>query len=389
MLKLKVVLLLLIIGITIIFSSCDYYTPVSLIKAPVIVNTAYTSRANLSVIAQEFLPKGAKLIGLNRIDGEKNVLSLDLDNDRSNEIIAFFRIDDDFQNGMIILKNQDGKWTKITEKEVQSSSISKVDFTNIISKDNKNLFVGYYMSSLAGSQYDVYTFQNGKLTENYLCNAERFEILNTPIQSDKGFVFAAWNQDWGDVQLVNIYKFDGKELTEAEDFYQSYLPDIMNYYKEVLQRYPNNLLIWYRITEAQVKGNDPEEALDSLDKVEELRAENPNIRNYGIGFTILRAEALIKMKRYDKGQAILDELIYKGENNLDNTDIKNSIYLPSLYLQKGKLYLALNKKDKAEEILNKALEACKQVYKNHNTEKLMDRDVTVQEIRNEMKKLKS
>lgn len=386
MIKKKRILFVIITAASMLFSSCNYYTPVSLIKAPVIVNTAYTRSTDLNVIVQEFLPKGGKLLTPNRVAGGKTVFSMDLDSDKSNEIAAFFRVDDEFQNGIVILKNEGGKWVKIFQKKLQSSSISKVDFINLGGKDKQSLLVGYYVSGLAGSEYDVYSFDNGKFNETCLGNAQKFEVLNN--QKDNGLVFAAWNQDWGDVQAVNIYKFDGKIVTEAKDFYEAYLPKIMDYYNGALQKYhKDNLLIWYRIVETEVKGNDAEGALNSISKVENFKQENPQIANYNMDFMFLKAEALIKMKQYDEGGKILDEVIFKAENDSKINNSSNNIYLYDLYLEKGKLYALLNNNDKARDMFNKALGSYEDYHKNADAKKNPFYNVKVEEIKEQIKSL--
>lgn len=389
----KIKLIVLCTGICLLFSSCGRAsTPTSLIKAPNVNNSVYSSNGgNINGIIQKFLPNGAKILEPSRIDSGKNVFSIDIDNDKSNEIIALFRIDSKYENGIIVLKKEGKSWTKIFEKEVESNSISMLKFMNVLDKEQKSLIVGYNISSHAGTQYSLYTFKNNKFEEMDLGMWKKFEILNTPVQNNKVFVFAGWMQDAGDVEAVDLYKIEDGILLKDDEFYQSYLPNIVNYYNGILEKYKNlNQLAWYHMIDAQIKGNVPNNALKSIDKVYEIKAENNNVFNVeDYKFKFLKAQALNKLGKCNESESILNSLILQIEKDIsDSKDIGKKSDLSNMYLEKGKLYASLNKKDKAEEMFNKALSILEDIYKSNGNNKDIYDDININNIKYEIGRLK-
>ncbi len=395
----KTKLLILSIGASLLLSSCSgYSTPTSLVKPPSIDNMAYgSSNKDLNSIVQKFLPNGSKLLDPNRAVSGKAVFTMDVDNDKSDEIVALFRIDSELENGIIVLKKENSGWVKILEKKMQSNSISKVELVNVINKNEKSLIVGYYIGGIAGSQYITYTFENKKVQEIDTGIWQKIEILNTPLQKNKGFVFASWTQDTGDVQTVDLYKIEGNKLLNDEEFYPSYLPKILEYYNGVLQKYGNlNQLAWYHIINAQIKGNVPNDALKSIDKVTEIKAKNDKVfKVEDYKFKFLKAQAFNKLKRYDESKIILDDLITQMEKEINkDKEINNDmlimdkkIDISNMYLEKGKMYVLLNEKDKAKEMFNKALSISEEVCKDEGDNKTIYEDIIINNIKEQIEKL--
>lgn len=389
----KIKLIILCTGMCLLFSSCGRTsTPTSLIKSPNINNSVYGSNdGNINSIVQKFLPKGSKILDPSRIDSGKTVFSIDIDNDKSNEIVVLFRIDSKYENGIIVLKKEGKSWNKILEKEVESNLISKLQFTNVLNKEQKSLIVGYNISSHAGTQYNVYTFKNNKFEEMDLGMWKKFEILNTPVQNNNIFVFAGWTQAAGDVEAVNLYKIEDGRLLNNDEVYESYLPKILNYYNGILEKYKNlNQLAWYHMIDAQIKGNVPNDALKAIDKVYEIKAQNDRVFYVDdYKFKFLKAQALNKLSKYNESESILNSLISEIEKEIsDSKDIDKKADLSNVYLEKGKLYKALTEKDKAKEMFNKALSILEDIYKFNGNNKNIYDDININNIKYEIEKLK-
>ncbi|MCH5138814.1 hypothetical protein JMF89_16700, partial [Clostridiaceae bacterium UIB06] len=277
-------LLTICISSSLFFSSCaGYSTPTGLIKSPV-VNASSSNYTDIKSIAEKFLPANSVLLAQNDLVSGKAVSSLDLDNDKSDEIVAFFKVQDKFEKGFIVLKKTNNNWSKILEKKQECNSISRSDFINIVNKDNKSLLIGYFISGNSGSQYYSYTLKDGKVKELNLGWWKQFEILNTPSQNDKGFVFAGMSRGIGDVENWDVVRLNNEDVCRDDESYPSYAPKIIDYYSSILEQYKTKKslgamggLAWYSLINAQVKGNLPEAALKSIDNFNKLNSTDKGI----------------------------------------------------------------------------------------------------------------
>lgn len=376
-------LLLLLIASALFFPSCiGYSTPTGLIKSPE-VNALSGNSKDLKSIVQKFLPKDSILLAQNDLVSGKPILNIDLDNNNSDEIIAFFKVQDKFEKGFIILKKSSNGWSKIFEKKQECNSITKSDFINVINKDTKSLLVGYLIGGNSGSQYYYYTLKDGKIKESSLGWWKQFEILSTPDQNNKGFTFAGMSRGTGDIENWDVVKLNGEEICRDEDSYSSYASKIIDYYNNSLQQHkkgPMFGLAWYNFINAQVKGNMSEGALKSINNFNNSRgSDNDAFELVGQDkFKFLQAKALRKLQRYDEAKSILDDLqIRLGENltNLSKDTKENSLYLIKttkldlldVYSEKYNIFETLNQKDKLSEIKTKALNL--NILQDYNNDK--------------------
>lgn len=368
-------LLTICISSSLIFSSCaGYSTPTGLIKSPV-VNASSSNYTDIKSIAEKFLPANSVLLAQNDLVSGKSVSTLDLDNDKSDEIVAFFKVSDKFEKGFIVLKKTNNNWSKIFEKKQECNSISRSDFINIVNKDTKSLLIGYFIGGNSGSQYYYYTLKDGNVKETNLGWWKKFEILNTPSQNDKGFVFAGMGRGIGDVENWDVVRLNNEDIYRDDDSYPSYAPKIIDYYNSILQQYKAEKrlgamsgLAWYSLINAQVKGNLPETALKSIDNFNKLNSTDKGIFDIvdQNKFKLLQAKALNKLKRYDEAKIILDGLQANLEQDLLTASKNNDkealetlksakLDLLNIYLEKMKTFNLLNQKDKFNEMKSKAL----------------------------------
>lgn len=383
-------LLSLFIISSLFFSSCmGYSTPTGLIKSPQI-NTGDSNSKDLKSIVQNFLPKDSVLLAQNDLVSGKPIINLDLDNDQADEIIAFFKIQDKFEKGFIVLKKKNNNWSKIFEKKQECNSISKSDFINVINKNTKSLLIGYLISGNSGTQYYYYTLKDGKIKESNLGWWKQFEILNTPQQNNKGFVFAAMSRGTGNIENWDVVNLNGEEICRDEDSYPSYASKIIDYYNNILQQYKDKNkvggmlgLAWYNLIDAQVKGNMPEDALKSLDNFNKIIGTDTT--SFGLvkqdKFKLLQGKAFSKLKRYEEAASIFDDLQIRSEENLSSLSIKSNedsldsikdtkLNLLDIYLEKHKIFEALNQRDKINELKVKALNL--NILQDYNKDKEED-----------------
>jgi hypothetical protein len=144
-----------------------------------------------------------------------------------------------------------------------------VDTVNIYNNDKKSLLVGFFISGHGEAEYYAYTFNNGKLEEEFIGNYNKFEILNTPDKdSSKGFVFAAWVDRISNIQEPEVIGFDGKRFFPVDDLYKEYYEkNVVKYYEDIIKEKGENLqYVWEKLSDAQIKAGKNEEALKSIDK---------------------------------------------------------------------------------------------------------------------------
>lgn len=364
----KKVTMCLLASFCLLSTACgSFSTPQALIKPPA-VNKVMASDVDLKSIVQSYLPQGAKLLSTNEIVTGKSIYAMDLDGDKQDEILAFFKIEDKFEKGFIVLKKKNNKWDKIEEKKMECNSIARVEFTNVVSKDKKSLIVGSLISSHAGAEYKAYTFENSKVEETLLGIWNKFEILNTPSDKESSFVFDGWINCTGNVQKAEIFKLKDKKVYYGEDF-NSYYKNFTEYYSNLIKEKSNNELAWYLLVDAQLRSGMIKEAYKSKETASQIDSSKKYFPVDSNDFKLLQVEALRNEKHYDGALGVLDG-VYKNiqsaiNNSKKSEDIKiehdglkdgKDHYLANVYIEYGKIYLDKNDKEKAREYFNKALD---------------------------------
>lgn len=385
--------LCLLSAVCLLTTSCgSFSTPQALIKSPT-ANKVMASSVDIKSIAQSYIPQGAKLLGTNEIVTGKSVYAMDLDGDKQNEILAFFKIEDKFEKGFIILKEKNNKWEKVEEKKTECNSIARVEFTNVTSKDKKSLIVGSLISTHAGAVYKAYTFENGKFEETYLGIWNKFEILNAPSDKDNSFVFGGWTNCIGNVQKAEIFKLKDKKMYYGEDF-NSYYKNFIEYYNGLIKEKPNNELAWYLLADAQLKAGMKKDALKSMGTASQIEASKKYFPVDSSYFELLNAKALRIEKHYDGALEILDKIYKSIEIRLTSKDvlIDKEYFIANIYVQYGKIYLDKDDKEKAREYFTKALNAFEELNRkgHYGTDGYINihRDADINTVKTYLEKVK-
>lgn len=344
---------------------------------------------SINKIYEEFLPMEAKIITSSKIDGEKSIVNLDLDNDKEEETLIFYEIDKTYEKGFVVLKNVDGKLKKVFEDKEQSGKINKVDFIHIYKGEQKSLLVGYFISDLGGTEYKAFTFNNKKISSLNLGVYNRMDILNTPDESkNKDFIFGGWNRIGPpELYVINVIRFDGKNFTLAYDFYE-------NYFKDVVKYYENKNIKIYPLIDAMIKSNMNEEALMLIEEgLEEMNKEPGLSYIYDKwDYYLLKSRALNGLKRYDESKEILECILNSKDIEEDKSTYYKDEYLSKVYFEVGITYKGLNKVDKAKESFVKSLgilnDLDKKGYFQSNLQPNVEKEVQFYPVENELKNLR-
>lgn len=352
-----------------IFSGCNFYdVPSSLIRSPKLSkNEEFEERDSvdidkLRILVQRFMPKGGKLLEESKTSGKKNILSIDVDGDSTNEIIVLFKDDSNFKKGFFVLKEKDGEWIKIYERAVEGNSISTLKTLTVKNKEDKRFLVGYLISGNAGTDFYLYDFKGDNVKEVSIGRWNRMDIINTPDKDeDKHFVFGAQVNESNRDYSSYVIGFDGEKFYGAEDFYYDYYTKNAEYYKGELIQEMNNELIWYYYVESQIKSKQYTKALESLNEVfkhKEDKKGEPTIQVGYYKFLILKARALNGLGEYNQAIDILNKIKDIGALN-DNDyfhDEPKEYSTIDIYYELGISYKALGDKAKSETYFKNAIE---------------------------------
>lgn len=403
--------LILMVCCTLFTSACTRYTtPNSLINAPVLAENENTANSgDFNNVVKKFLPSGAQLMLQSDIVTGKNINLIDLDNDNSNEIIAFFQLENKLDKGVIILKNKNSNWVKIFQKNIQCISISRFESLNIFDKTQKSILIGFNISGLAGSQYSAITFKDGKIEERNMGIWNKFQVLNTLDKIDKDFVAAVWQKNTGNLMNVDIIKFNNRGVYYTEDFYEDYAPEIEKYYTDFLDSKPENQLAMKGLIKAQINSGEEKEALETIENLKQIRLSGSRIFPIQEDeFKLLQAQNYSKLKRYDEALEVLESLISECQESIkkhqEEDDKKKAQYdqyrnyttmdleskVGDAYLEEGKILNALRKKDTAKDKFNEALKIYEKLYEEGfygeqeyiNISKDLDIDTAKEQIQN-------
>lgn len=356
----KYKLLPMVLILSFILCGCSIYsTPTSLIKPPklsenIVKDTMNLSQEDIKLLAQKFIPDKAKMLDEAKSPNKKNVFSIDVDGDVIKEIVVFFKEDESFKKGFMVLKNMGDKWTKIYEKSIESSAITFLQCVSVSDKDDMRLIVGYLISGHAGSEYFLYNFKDKNVSEFSLGRWNSFEVLNTPeIDKEKGFVFATQIYQASSDYSSYVIRFDGRSFMPAEDFYNQYFRNTMIYYNDEIRKEKKNQLAWYYFIESQIKSGLYQEALSSISEVFSVKDQaGEKILEVGYyKFLILKAQALNGLSHHIEAESILTNLLKVSLNSKDDFFYyePKEVSLSEIYYQLAIAYKGIGKMDEAKE----------------------------------------
>jgi hypothetical protein len=331
--------------------------PSSLIEPP---KTISSERKNPSAaeIAKGFLPQGYKLtqpmMATQELYGDKltpnmpleyktSVIEKDLNNDGKKEIIFFIKSAANFYDGgFIILQNKNGVWRKVLENKGEGESVARIDFADVDGDGKKDILISQFVGASAGEALSIYTFKDKP--KNIINTAyNRMEVADMPDKNGKKdgkAELALWLHDTGNLYMIDVYRYNGKNLSLAQDVYQGYFKTVVKYYENIMS---------------------------------ELRKQDPKYDNAYVEYYL--ADSYIKAGLYNQGLAVLskiDFLIKQKNCNENNVD-----FIFRLNILKGKAYMGLKKFNDAENIFKLSINIANKTkaYDSNNKEIINYRNV--------------
>ncbi|MGH4137374.1 tetratricopeptide repeat protein [Clostridium sp.] len=373
----KSIIILSLVASLMFTGGCSASSPSALIKSPKILESQ-VKKEDISAIAKQFLPNKSKLVDVSKIATGKTVIKVDFDNDKKDEIIGFFDIPESFEKGFVVIKEKDGKWNKIYEYKSQGNNILKSEFIDLYGNGKKTLLFGNLISTLAGVNYNLFTFNDDEMNKVDLGSWNKMEILNTSLENDKkGFVFAGWRVCGPDKSYgIDLIRYDGRKFTYAKDLYPEYFKNVVKYYKDIMAKNSKDVTHWYYLADSQVKANMYNDAINSIKiGIDANNDKNGTFKFFtDTEFYVLKAQALNGLKKYDEAKNVLEdaaakqlkkiEVNKKDKENKDSLEYsKEEVTLGDIYLELAKSCYKLKQDDKGMGYYQKYLDVISNLEK--------------------------
>jgi hypothetical protein len=234
------------------------------------------------------LPSGAILITSKRNDGANELRFQDFDGDGSQE--AFVIYEEMVSNQKVlwasVLKKYADEWVFIWKERGAGYEIDYADLNDITGNGQSEILLGWTLGASAGNGLDIYGWNPDHKDFELVAKTSyhvTLDIKDMPSAKGKdGTVeIAVWQKDLPFVYKVEVLRWKNKDpypqgnahfnLVPAEDAYPYYFEKVVNYYNDLLQdkkfeEIPDQAAVLYYLADAQLKTNQVQEALHSIEK---------------------------------------------------------------------------------------------------------------------------
>lgn len=204
----NVIIIFLIINLT----GCSLPTaPTNLIKPPL----ADASNLELKRTIERFLPLNARLTMPTSLEkGAQAFYLIDLTQNGQEEIVAFYKIDNSFSLGVLVLtKDANDKWNEMQLIEHYGDDIKLVKFIDITGDNKAELLVGLGSGTSLDNQLFIYSFISNKYTE--IANISYSNFTYGDIDGDdlpEIVINKNTRQKDIPITVLEVYKYSGEGL---------------------------------------------------------------------------------------------------------------------------------------------------------------------------------
>ncbi len=144
-----------------------------------------------------------------------------------------------------------------------------ISYLNIKNINNKpTLIIGWKIRDIS-SNLDLILYQNNKLMsilDDKNLYFGKIDVLD--FNNDGNFELVLWTHDTGLAYEVNIYEVLNNKLTKTSLYNQIYYPKVLEYYDDLVSKYPNSPTYLYYLSKAQcILGMDISNATNKMLKL--------------------------------------------------------------------------------------------------------------------------
>ncbi|WP_132002013.1 hypothetical protein [Mesobacillus foraminis] len=227
------------------------------------VHTAAEDPAGLYETVKEYLPPEAELIKPNEPKKASSIQSYDFDKDGIDEIVVTFRIKDTLKTlNIMLLKQENNSWRAVWEKAGEGFDFEYSGFEDITGDGTKEYVASWGIGASAGSRLEIFQWQNGSFNQ---IGRSLFYHEMELIQEGQGTSLAIWERYCCDAFIVDVLKWDGKELVPDEMTYSKYYQKVEDFYEAKLKEM-DAWYYWFVLADAQLKAGLLEKAEASIKK---------------------------------------------------------------------------------------------------------------------------
>lgn len=237
--------------------------------------SALNNKANkqyaIENVVKSFLPKGSKLLPPDNPQGASSIQMEDVDGDNIPEVIAIYKTNSSPEKcRVILLKQENEKWSQLTELSSQNDSATGLDwasFHKFNSNNSKYLVLGW--DGTSNNQLDIYSWNKNGITKVFSKQYDKIEIDDFSDKNNKKddiYEFALWTKDIADGYMVDLYRFNGSDLVKDEDLYINYYQKVVDYYEQKVKENPSASYYYYYLAYAENIENDSTKALTNIQK---------------------------------------------------------------------------------------------------------------------------
>lgn len=240
-------------------------------------------RKNIEKAIKQTLPDGAKLVKPKHPKKTKKVQVVDVDGDGQLEALAVYVMKGQSKKPIAaIFKQEQGLWKSIWTKEGTGYSLDYASFADVDGDGKPEILLGWTVGASAGNILEVYQWNDGQPALLGNLAYHRIEVEDMPgdgVKDGKSEI-AVWTKDTGEAYAVEVYRWENGEFVPAPDVYAYYFPRVVEYYKVLVEQFPDSAVHWYYLADASLKSGSPEKAIHYAEKGKSLTTGYPTKKQF-------------------------------------------------------------------------------------------------------------
>lgn len=166
------VLLLLILIIALVLSSCSFGGEIGTMLTP---PTMSVGREALTGAIREAIGGGYELVYPQAGSYRTGIISEDLNGDGETEAVCFYRADETL--GFLVMESNGETWQVLGSGKSDASSVGRVAFGDLTGDGMDEVIVGWQYLTEADGSYEVFSFSGGKAISRHSGLYTRFVVL--------------------------------------------------------------------------------------------------------------------------------------------------------------------------------------------------------------------
>ncbi|NEU04489.1 MULTISPECIES: hypothetical protein [Clostridium] len=247
----------------------------SIMKTGKTYNSLRESKIYLNI--EDIIPEGSEIISLNKFGGKNDIIKLDLDNDKEDEIIYAYNYKGYGHIG-VCKSTQDGLEV-VDDYEGKGDDIGYLNIKEVCSRKNKNIIVGWKIRNFT-CRLDLLEYKDKKISslipDTILC-FNKIDVVNLETKKEKLNEIVLWYKKKKTGYEISMYKWIKGNLIEINKYNKYYYTKVLKYYDELIKTKNNSIEYLYNVAKAKYLVSQYEDALKTINKAMYLKLTYPSI----------------------------------------------------------------------------------------------------------------